>query len=161
MNYNTGREFADRLTERCAHPVIFPANFEPAHQEWEQPHFQALWLEIIAEMCTEVHMGKGWNLSNGCVEEFIHVMQLRLGIPHHGFLFFYNTKHSEAEERERMRSIKVYDYSGQEISIEYGLHIITNSIAWLNRNRCPSERMESALELLKWTDRMIRQGFYQ
>jgi hypothetical protein len=160
-NYYLGREFADRLTERCKYPVIFPANFEPAHQEWEQPHFQALWLEIIAEMCTEVHMGEGWNLSNGCVEEFVHVMQLRLGIPQHDHLFFYNTKGSEAEERERMRNIKVYDDSGNEISIESGLRIVTNSIAWLNRNRCPSEKMVKALEFLKWTGQMIRQGFYQ
>lgn len=161
-NYNHGREFADHLVERLRHPIVFPANFEPAHQEWEQPHFQALWLEIISEMCTSLHLGKGWHLSNGCVEEYVHVMQLRLGIPDHSHLVFYNTKNHEKDERERMRNIKVYQGdSSEEFTVEAGVHIINNAITWLKRNGFSFQRMEKALELLKWTDGMIRQGFYQ
>jgi hypothetical protein len=162
-NFTVGRTFADELEKVRAYPLIFPANFEPAHQEWEQPHFQALWLEIIAEMCTSLHLGRGWNLSNGCVEEYVHVMQLRLGIPQHNHLFFVNTRRNELEERERMRNIKVYEGFAQlmELPIERGLQIIATSISWLDRNGFPSERMRRSLELLQWTNEMIQQGFYQ
>jgi hypothetical protein len=161
-NFNRGLAFSERLIEHRRHPILFPANFEPAHQEWEQPHFQALWLEIISEMCTSLHLGDGWHLSNGCVEEYVHVMQLRLGLPDHSHLLFYNTKGHEADERERMRNIKVYQGdSDREFPIEHGLSVIETAVTWLKRNNFAFERMETALELLKWTDRMIKQGFYQ
>jgi hypothetical protein len=162
-NFTIGRNFADGLERARDYPLIFPANFEPAHQEWEQPHFQALWLEIIAEMCTSLHLGDGWTLSNGCVEEYVHVMQLRLGIPQHDRLFFLNTRRDEGQERERMRNIKVYTGFAQlmELSIEKGLQTIANSIEWLGRKGFPSERMERSFELLQWTDEMIQKGFYQ
>lgn len=164
-NLTAAESFADELGKIHAFPLIFPANFEPAHQEWEQPHFQALWLEIIAEMCTSLHLGKGWNLSNGCVEEYVHVMQLRLGIPQHDHLLFFNSKRNEPREktRERMRNIRVFEGHAQlmELPIEKGIQIIADSVSWLERNNFPAERMRRSLEALRWTDEMIRRGFYQ
>ena len=104
QNHATAVAFVERLQKRMDCPILFPSDLTPAHQEWEQDHFQALWLSIIAEMCTEVHMAEGWEFSNGGVEEFVHVMQLRLGIPVHRDMLFFNTKGDESVERERMRT---------------------------------------------------------
>ena len=71
-NYRAGWDFVDILRERRNCPILYPADLIPAHQEWEQAHFQALWLSIIAEKCTELHMSEGWEYSNGGSEEFVH-----------------------------------------------------------------------------------------
>src|SRR5262249_32968213 len=73
-NYYIAYEFMKGLRTQLACPIIFPPDLTPAYQEWEQTHFQALWFEIIAEFCTEMHMCDGWHLSNGGVEEFVHAV---------------------------------------------------------------------------------------
>lgn len=67
-NYLTGWKFVEELKKRRNSPIIYPADLTPAHQQWEQDHFQALWLSIIAEFCSELHMSQGWEYSNGGCE---------------------------------------------------------------------------------------------
>lgn len=160
-NYWSGWRFVDALQKRCACPVLYPADMTPVHQEWEQSHFQALWLSIIAEMSTEMHMCRGWEFSNGAAEEFVHVMQLRLGVPNHHDLFFTNTKGDESVERERMKSIQVYDHSGKPMTIDDGIRLIAKSIAWLERRNIDAPKLKNCLGLLHWTKDMLDQGFYQ
>lgn len=161
-NYLVGWEFAESLTGRLGYPVLFPADLTPAHQEWEQIHFQALWLSIIAEKCTEVHMIDGWQFSNGGCEEFTHTMQLRLGIPlDEGLLTFVNTKGNEATERERMRSILVYDHTGGEITPLDGIKLMRESLAWIIAHGFQAPKIARCLELLETTNRLIAQGYYR
>jgi len=160
-NYQVGWEFAENLQKHRNCPILYPADLVPAHQQWEQDHFQALWLSIIGEFCTEIHMCEGWEFSNGGREEFAHVMQLRLGLPSHPKLIFFNTKNSEEAERKRMKTIMVYDHRGNAISLQDGVKLIEGARAWM-KNRCLNgAKFENSLDLLHWTDSMIQQGFYQ
>lgn len=161
-NYLEGWKFAESLTGRLSYPVLFPADLTPAHQDWEQIHFQALWLSIIAEKCTEVRMSKDWQFSNGGCEEFTHTMQLKLGIPRsEGKLIFLNTKGNEATERERMRSIRVYDHTGNELTPLDGISLMHNSLAWITDHGFQAPKIARCLELLEKTSTLIAQGFYQ
>ncbi len=160
-NYNQGWNLIKDLKERRQVPVLYPADMVPIRQDWEQAHFQALWLSIIAEKCTEMHMSSGWEFSNGGSEEFTHVMQLRLGIPKHPQLIFYNTKESESSERKRMKNIKVYDCQGKPISLEDGIKSIEISSAWVKDKGFEPKRLNNCLELLYWSKCMIEKGFYQ
>jgi hypothetical protein len=160
-NYLAGWQLVEDLRKRRDCPILYPADLVPVHQQWEQSHFQALWLNIIAELCTEIHMCEGWELSNGGVEEFTHVMQLRLGLPAHPDLIFYNTKGSEAVERERMKNIAVYDHRGKIIPLQEGMKLIERAASWMRDRGFDTARLKSSLTLLRWTDTMIRQGFYQ
>lgn len=163
-NYKTGWELVKDLEKRSGCPILYPADLTPIHQEWEQSHFQALWLSIIAEKCTELHMSEGWEYSNGGSEEFTHAMQLRLGIPKHKDLVFFNTKENEESERERMRNIKVYDHRGNPLSLDDGIFLIEESLSWLRDNDFDSrasKTLDNSLQLLHWTGDMIGKGFYQ
>lgn len=159
-NYEHGWELVEHLVQCKACPILYPADLTPLHQDWEQKHFQALWLNIIAELCTEVHLCDGWNFSSGSVEEFTHVMQLRLGLPRDSHIVFYNTKSNEEDERERMRSIAVYDHEGNPVSIEQGIALVNVAIEELNDD-FPTERLQRGLELLERTQAMLASGFYQ
>ena len=142
-------------------PILYPADLVPIDQEWEQFHFQALWLSIIAEKCTEVYMAENWEYSNGGSEEFTHVMQLKLGLPKHKDLLFFNTKGEEKTERERMRKIRIYNHCGETLYINDGIRAIENSLAWLRDHNFTSDRLENCLRLLYWTGEMTEKGFYQ
>lgn len=160
-NYNLGINLIDEIikTRKCA--VLYPADLFPAHNKWDQAHFQALWLSIIAEKCTELHMCEGWEFSNGGVEEFTHAMQLRLGIPRHDQLVFWNTKESEAAARERMKSIQVFDHLGVPITLEKGIESISGALAWLDNNNFVSEKIITCKQLLVNTQKMLEHNFYQ
>lgn len=160
-NYAQGWEFIEELQKRRDCPIVYPADLVPAHHRWENSHFQSLWLSVIGEKCTEVHMGNGWEYSNGAVEEFVHTMQLRLGIPRHPDFVFYNTKEDEQKERERMRNIRVYDHLGNQIAIESGIDTIEDSIDWIQGNGFDARRLNTSHDLLVWTKQMIDAGFYQ
>lgn len=160
-NYHVGCQLVKDLKTRLACPVIYPADFVPVHQQWEQNYFQALWLNIIAELCTEVHMCEGWEYSNGGSEEFTHTMQLKLGLPKHHDLLFFNTKNSEGADRDRMKNITVYDHRGHVISLQNGARTIENSLSWLRDHGFNAKRLENCLDLLRWTDDMIQRDFYQ
>ncbi|MFH1780548.1 MAG: hypothetical protein ABH841_00860 [Candidatus Nealsonbacteria bacterium] len=160
-NYLAGWAFVEDLKKRKDCPILYPSDLIPVHQQWEQIHFQALWLSIIGEKCTEVHMGDGWEFSNGGSEEFTHVMQLRLGLPKDRELLFFNTKEDEKKERERMRSIKIYDHKGVPLSVDDGIKAIEGSLFWLRSRNFKAERLKNCLELLHWTKDMINEGFYQ
>lgn len=151
----------DKVSMRRKCPIIFPPDLTPVHQEWEQDHFQALWLSIIAEKCTEVHMRDGWEFSNGGVEEFVHVMQLKLGIPAHPKLLFYNSKEDEALARKRMRNIAVFDSKGMKISPISGHKKILSALKWFNENNIKAPRIENGSSLMKWTLVKIKNNFYQ
>jgi|SRR3989344_4590311 len=159
-NYHLGWEFVEELSARRNCPIIFPADLIPAHQQWEQAHFQALWLSIIGEMCTEVHMSRGWEFSNGGSEEFTHAWQLKLGLPRHPGLLFYNTKESEESERNRMKRIMIYDHLGQPITIEQGIDAIRNSLAWLKTRNFEAQTLENCLILLEETRDALSMGVY-
>jgi hypothetical protein len=161
FNYSSGWNFVEALRKRIVCPIIYPADLVPARQKWEQPHFQALWLSIIAEKCTELHMSEGWEYSNGGTEEFTHAMQLRLGLPKHKDLVFFNTKEDENTERERMRNIQIYDHRGNSLSLADGIKAIKGSSSWLRQNDFEAKTLENCLQLLHWTDKMIGRGFYQ
>lgn len=160
-NYLLGKKLVDKVAIRSKCPVLYPADLVPIHQKWEQAHFQALWLSILSEMCNELHLCKGWEYSNGGVEEFTHVMQLRLGLPKHPEYAFWNTKENEAKARKRMKMIKVFDHTGKELSLREGYELITNSVSWLLKKGFQSEKLKRCLKLLEWTELMTKKGFYQ
>ena len=160
-NYWQGWKLVEQLQKRVTCPLLYPADLVPVHQEWEQAHFQALWLSIIAEKCTEMHMCEGWEYSNGGSEEFVHAMQLKLGIPRHRDLAFWNTKEGEAAGRERMRNIKIFNHEGTELTLDYGIRAIERSLAWIKENGFEAKKLELSLELLRWTESMLAKGFYQ
>lgn len=150
-NYQTGFLFLEELRKRIACPIIFPADLIPIHQRWEQKHFQALWLSIIAEKCTQIHMSEGWEYSNGGSEELVHAFQLKLGIPYHNQLVFFNTKESESTEITRMKSIKIYDHLGNTLTIDNSIKLLKNSIEWLSSNNFDVSSLANSLDLLIWT----------
>jgi len=162
-NYLEGWQFVEALKGRLACPILYPADLTPVHQEWEQVHFQALWLSIIAEKCKQLHMSRGWEYSNGGCEEFTHVMQLRLGVPRDpdGQLIFFNTKEEEVHERERMRSIEVFDHLGSRLTIDDGIRRIERALQWIQRSGFEAPKIERCLALLKETLAMLEVGFYQ
>jgi len=160
-NYLLGLHFEEELKERVSFPILYPADLVPVHQEWEQAHFQALWLSIIAEKCTELHMCEDWEYSNGGSEEFVHAMQLKLGIPRHRDLAFWNTKEGEAASRERMRNIKIFNHEGTELTLDYGIRAIERSLAWIKEKGFEAKKLEVSLQLLRWTEGMLAKGFYQ
>lgn len=162
-NYTEGWHLVDAVYERRRCSVLYPADLVPARQKWQQEDFQALWLGIIAEMCTEIHMCKGWNYSNGGMEELIHAFQLKLGVPEHDRFFFYNTNGAQARERDRMRSITVFDDTGQPITIAKAIREIEKAIGWLERQYRPfsTEHHRHCLDTLLWTQKKIEVGFYQ
>lgn len=160
-NYREGSLFIDKLSSRLNIPVIFSAELVPARQDWEQAHFQTLWLSVIGEKCTELHLMDDWEYSNGAAEEFTHVMQLRLGLPKSSNLIFFNTKGRESDERQRMKNIKVYDESGRELTIDDGIEHIARSREWLNSVKLNSAKLDNCYNLLNWTKDKIKEGFYQ
>jgi len=160
-NYYLGWSFVGELKKRRDCPILYPADLIPVDQQWEQAHFQALWLSIIAEKCTELHMAEEWEYSNGSFEEFTHTMQLKLGLPKHRNLVFFNTKEEEETERERMRNIQIYDHQGTPISLNDGIRAIESALSWLRNHGFDPERLENCLHLLRWTGNMISRGFYQ
>jgi hypothetical protein len=161
-NYQAGWNFVEELKlRRRGCPVLYPADLVPVHQHWEQAHFQALWLSIIAEKCTELHMSEGWQFSNGGSEELTHAVQLRLGLPRHKDLVFFNTKESEEIERERMRNIKIYDHLGNIITIADAVNAIEEALSYLGEHGFEPKTLKKCLRLLDWTRRMIDRGFYQ
>jgi hypothetical protein len=160
-NYLKGYELVEEFKMRMGCPILFPADLIPAHQKWDQKHFMALWLSIIAEKATMIVMNKTWEYANGSAEEFVHVMQLRLGIPTHRDLVFFNTKEDEREARKRMREISVLDHNGDRISLNRGYRKIQKAVIWIKSNGFKAKRLETCLELLEKTEDMIREEFYQ
>ncbi|MDP3645724.1 MAG: hypothetical protein Q8R25_01420 [bacterium] len=160
-NYHLGWTQVEKITERRRCSVLYPADLVPARQRWQQEDFQALWLSIIAEFCTEVHMCEGWNFSNGGIEELIHTFQLQLGVPTHETMIFFNTKEDEATERDRMRRIAIFDHQGQPITMSEAALAIEVAIAWLKKNGFPTDHLTNCLATLLWTREMIDRKFYQ
>jgi len=162
-NYRIGFLTLKSLKERLNMPIIFPADMVPIEQNWEQAHFQALWLSIIAEKCTELHMARFWQYSNGATEELTHTFQLKLGLPNDDKTIFYNTKEGEERSRERMKSIKIYDYKGNHIYLDEAHSRIGDSINFLEKNgfEDKSKKLKQCLKALAWTEDRIEEGFYQ
>ncbi len=160
-NYTKSYTFFKEVEQRSDSPIIFPSDFGPIDQTWEQPHFQALWLGIIAEKASVLHMIDEWEYSNGCVEELVHAFQLRLGLPKHNSLAFYNTKGNEQDERERMREIAVLDHRGNEMTPEDGIDLIEEAATWIGDNGFDARRAIENRSLLAWTNEQINLGFYQ
>lgn len=160
-NSYAGYELVGEVARRRNCPVIYPADLVPIHQKWNQDHFQALWLSIIAEMCTELHLCNGWEFSNGCVEEFTHVMQLRLGVPRHPKLIFFNSKEAEEAARKRMKKIAVFDHRGDPMSLDQGEVAVKKAIEWLRGKSFASEKLERCVGLMRWTQQRLAEGFYQ
>lgn len=161
-NYNEGWKFVQGIIKRTDKPVLYPADMIPTHNNWEQPHFQALWLSIIGEKCSEVHMQKGWEYSNGSSEEFTHTYQLRLGLPRcTENLIFYNTKESEEYARERLRNMNVFDHTGKIISAEEGYNKMGTAIKWIKESGFNPSKIENSRNLLEWTIDKLEGRFYQ
>jgi hypothetical protein len=161
-NYRMGWSEVEKVAKRRRCSVLYPADLIPARQKWQQEDFMALWLSIIAEICTEVHMCYGWNFSNGGIEELIHVFQLKLGEPHSGTLSspFYNTKGDHDQELDRMRHIAIFA-DGKPITIEGAAYAIKEAAMWLKLHGFPTAHHEKCLATLFWTRDMIKRGFYQ
>ncbi|PIN81306.1 hypothetical protein COV11_02255, partial [Candidatus Woesearchaeota archaeon CG10_big_fil_rev_8_21_14_0_10_30_7] len=64
-NYNIGWSLVEEIKKRENKLVLYPADLVPARQKWKDKHFQALWLSILGEKCTELHMTDNWWFSNG------------------------------------------------------------------------------------------------
>ncbi len=160
-NYQQGWKFVETLSKRLSFPILYPADLTPIHQEWEQTHFQALWLSIIGEMCTELHMTEGWEYSNGGSEEFTHVIQLQLGIPQHQQLVFFNTKESEEANRLRMKSIRIYDHVGRELTLDDGIDMVGRAVCELVARGFSVPKLEHCVRTLCAARGMLASGFYQ
>ncbi|VVB83378.1 Uncharacterised protein [uncultured archaeon] len=165
-NYLLGVAFLEDLEKRINKPILFPADLFPRGEKWSQDNFQALWLTLISEKCSELHLCKDWEYSNGAAEEFTHVYQLRLGIPNGGFGAedispFFNTKEGIEKSRARMRNISVYDYQGNTVSLADGIKKIDEVISWLKSGPFNLGKIEKTRELLEWTFDMTEKGFYQ
>jgi hypothetical protein len=160
QNYDHSLVFLHDLESRTNYPLIFPPDVSPARIEFEQPHFMALWLSVIAEKCTCQYLDEGWQYSNGCVEEFTHVWQLKLGMPRGKFAFF-NTKEHENDARKRMRNIISYDHELFPISIEAGYRKIQEAAEWMVDREITTMRLCDCLDLLDWTGDKLAAGFYQ
>lgn len=162
-NYRLGWIQAEKVANRRKCSVLYPADLVPARQKWQQEDFQALWLSIIAEFCTEMHMCDGWNFSNGGIEELIHVFQLKLGEPHSGSLSspFYNTKGDHEKELDRMRNIAVFDHEGHPITMEDAHRGILAAQLWLAGHGFSTAHHVRCLEILEWTRMKLENGFYQ
>jgi hypothetical protein len=160
-NYVAGWDLVKNLQKTRPYPILYPADLVPVGPMWEQAHFQALWLSIISEKCTEMHMSDGWEFSNGGTEEFTHAMQLKLGLPRSDDLCFHNTKESEATERQRMRDIVVYDHTGNALSITEGIQKVEAALVWIGANGFTAPKLENCLRLLRSTGTLLEQGFYQ
>jgi hypothetical protein len=159
-NHVRGGGFWADVARRHPCAVLYPADLIPARQRWSQAHFQALWLSIIAEMAKEVHMIEDWHFSNGCAEEFVHVFQLRLGLPRHETLTFRNFQ-EETRYRERLRSIQCLDHRGDPLTIADGLRLFDESIAWLTERHLDAGPLTRSRAWLAWTRDQIEAGFYQ
>ena len=164
-NYNRGKEFVQDLENRIDKPILFPGDLYPKGEKWAEYHFQALWTTLISEKCSELHMIKDWEYSNGATEEFTHAHQLKLGIPQgdvgEGSSPFYNSVEGLEKSRQRMKNIKVYDHEGNILSINEGITKMEKSIDWIKKRSFYAPKLEKTLEILKWTDDMIKKGFYQ
>lgn len=91
----------------------------------------------------------------------MHVYQLKLGLPRHQQILFFNTKQTEEENREHMRNMLVYDFRGEKISLEDGLRAMKKSIEWIKTAGFKVEKIERCKNLLEKTGELIEQGFYQ
>lgn len=164
-NYGKGRLFLEDLLKKLNKPILYPADLYPRGERWKQEHFQALWLTLISEKCSELYMADDWEFSNGGSEEFVHAYQLKLGVPEgtcgKGSSPFFNTREGEEKSRERMKNIQIYDSKGKIISIEEGISALNNSIGWVKKQGFNSETLENSRRLLEWTENMIKRKFYQ
>ena len=70
-------------------------------------------------------------------------------------------KEEEGAERTRMRSIKVYDHTGEELSCNDGIATIERSLEWIKKHRFAAPKLERCLTLLQWTKQKLHEGFYQ
>lgn len=155
-NYLLGRDTVERLVSSRDYPILYPADLTPVLQKWEQADFQALWLELIGSMCTELHMCEGWEFSNGGAEEFVHAMQLKLGPPTHPELVFWNTKKNESEEIARMKNVVVYDHLGRRINLAQGRSMIADSLSWMKQNGFAAPALERCLATLDETELLLK-----
>ncbi|MBN2458906.1 hypothetical protein JXB28_01350 [Candidatus Woesearchaeota archaeon] len=164
-NYAYGHVFLQELETRVNIPILYPADLVPRGDKWTQEHFQALWLTLISEHATQLHMSPDWQYSSGAAEEFTHAYQLKLGVPRGAVgkdaSPFYNSKMEEDKSRERMRSISVYNHKGKALSLEDGIRAIDGVLPWIKEHSFNTERLENARNLLVWTSDKIEKGYYQ
>jgi len=158
-NYIVGLEFMETLKEALAHPIILPADLY--YPSWVQEHYQALWLGLIAEKCTEMRMTDGWEYSNGAVEEYTHAVQLGLGIPDYPDLITFASKKDEELQRERMRNIIIYDAHWNVMSVYDGINKINEAIQWLSNNGFKSTIQQECKYKLQWALSRLQEGYYQ
>lgn len=148
INILDGLNFADEL--KTVENILLPAELMPTdHYKWEQEHFQALWLSIIAEKCKNIYMNDGWEYSNGCAEELVHTFQLRLGPPKHKTLAFFNTKEEEKKSIERMKSIRVFNRNKEEIFPQDALDMLNISIQKLDEKNVQPHKLIRARNYLE------------
>jgi hypothetical protein len=154
-NIYEGTKFADELKD--INNILLPSDLTPTdYYKWEQDHFQALWLSVIAEKCINVYMNNGWEYSNGCSEELVHAFQLKLGIPKHKDLAFFNTKESYDESLNRMKNINVYDRNRNLITIDSAIDLMNNSISVLEKKNINQPKLKRARDLLVETNNLLK-----
>lgn len=153
-NFVRGYTHFDEL-KKTGKNLLFPALFSPAHQRWEQPEFQALWLNIIAEKVTTLYPVDDWEYSTGAAEEFTHAYQLKLGAPkskNHEF-------RGREEDLERWNQLNVIDARGEEISLEQGLAMIDQAIVYIKERYAIPERLINCRNVLEQTGELLTKGF--
>lgn len=149
-NYIEANKFLDEMSD--IENLLLPSDLTPTlNFKWAQDHFQALWLTVIAEKAKNVYMNDGWEFSNGCTEELVHTFQLRLGIPRHKDILFFNTKEKESDSILRMKNIKIYDRNRNEISIDQAIESLNNSIPYIAAKNHPVDKLAKAKECLEKT----------
>lgn len=149
-NYLKGLEFLEELSD--INNLLLPSDLTPNFNfKWNQDHFQALWLTIIAEKAENVYMNDGWEYSNGCTEELVHTFQLRLNLPRHKDILFFNTKEKESDSIERMKNIKIFDRNRNEISIDQAIESLSKSIPYIQSKNHSVDKLITAKDCLEKT----------
>lgn len=83
-NLDRGTQLARQIAATSDRPVVAPAIFEGKPQRWSQTDYMRMWLAMIEEHVTRMHMLPGWEYSNGGCEEYLKAINMAYGFgPRH------------------------------------------------------------------------------
>ena len=109
-NLDNGIAFAKRLVPKSQHPVLSPSIFEATKDRWTQDEYMFLWYHVLDHKVTTIHMGPGWNYSNGQTEEYLRAMQI-----------WYRLVRED-------RGTAIFDHDGNPIPIDRGAGLLADAI---------------------------------
>lgn len=128
-NIQAGVSLADSIQQRTSLPVVAPSVFEAKKQRWGQDEYMFMWFRLIEERVREMHMMDGWEYSNGGTQEFVRAIEMQFDFirPGNGMECFPKDADVKSEHK-KLRGIKVFSESGEEIRIDVGAIKISEAI---------------------------------